>query len=164
MRADMELYLPTSIVEAIILSRLGIPPGCHALDIEAVGLITGQLDRLPSRGEYKKVICCDTCALLPEITTICIKWLNSLYPAPPAALGLFCVVALICWWLGIRYIRRSVPYESRTSRKTIRLLRAKIAGTSQVFGVVKLAPCLGMVELHIWAVSATNGHFGKLPS
>ena len=50
------------------------------------------------------------CALLPVITTICAKWLNSLYSAPYAVLGLFCVVALICWWLGIRYIRRSAPY------------------------------------------------------
>ena len=59
MRADTELYPPASIVGAIVLSRLGIPPGCHALDIKAVGLVTGQLDRLPSRGEYRKVICCD---------------------------------------------------------------------------------------------------------
>ena len=44
---------------AIVLSKLGIPPGRHALDIIAVGLVTGLLDRLPSRGEYKKVICCD---------------------------------------------------------------------------------------------------------
>ena len=44
---------------AIVLSRLGVPPGRHALDIEAVGLVTGQLDRLPSRGECKKVIRCD---------------------------------------------------------------------------------------------------------
>ena len=48
---------------AIVLSKLGIPPGCHALDIIAVGLVTGLLDRLPSRGEYKKVIRCDTCVL-----------------------------------------------------------------------------------------------------
>ena len=46
---------------AIVLSKLGIPPGRHALDIIAVGLVTGLLDRLPSQGEYKKVICCDTC-------------------------------------------------------------------------------------------------------
>ena len=46
---------------AIVLSRLGIPPGRHALDIEAVGLVIGQLDWLPSRGECKKVIHCDTC-------------------------------------------------------------------------------------------------------
>ena len=44
---------------AIVLSKLGVPPGCHTLDIIAVGLVTGLLDRLPSRGEYKKVICCD---------------------------------------------------------------------------------------------------------
>ena len=44
---------------AIILSKLDILQGCHALDIIAVGLVTGLLDRLPSRGEYKKVICCD---------------------------------------------------------------------------------------------------------
>ena len=61
MRADTEPYPPASVVGAIILPRLGIPPGCHALDIEAVGLVTGQLDRLPSRGEYRKVIRCDTC-------------------------------------------------------------------------------------------------------
>ena len=45
---------------AIVLSRLGIPPGRHALDIEAVGLVTSLLDRLLSRGEYEKVIRCDT--------------------------------------------------------------------------------------------------------
>ena len=32
----------------IVLSKLGIPPGCHTLDIIAVGLVTGLLDRLPS--------------------------------------------------------------------------------------------------------------------
>ena len=41
---------------AIVLSKLDVPQGCHALDIIAVGLVTGLLDRLPSRGEYKKVI------------------------------------------------------------------------------------------------------------
>ena len=59
MRADTKPYPPTSVVGAIVLSRLDVLPGCHALDIEAVGLVTGQLDRLPSRGEYKKVIHCD---------------------------------------------------------------------------------------------------------
>ena len=59
MRADTEPYPPASIVGAIVLSRLGIPPGHHALDIGAVGLVTSQLDRLPSRGKYKKVIRCD---------------------------------------------------------------------------------------------------------
>ena len=49
---------------AIVISRLGVPPGRHALDIEPVGLATGQLDRLPSRDEYKKVIRCDTCSLM----------------------------------------------------------------------------------------------------
>ena len=44
---------------AIVLSKLDVPPGRHALDIIAVGLVTGLLDRLPSRGEYKKVIHCD---------------------------------------------------------------------------------------------------------
>ena len=44
---------------AIILSKLDVPQGCHALDIIAVGLATGLLGRLPSRGEYKKVIRCD---------------------------------------------------------------------------------------------------------
>ena len=52
-------YPPASVVGAIVISRLGVPSGRHALDIEAVGLVTGQLDRLPSRDEYKKVICCD---------------------------------------------------------------------------------------------------------
>ena len=46
---------------AIILSKLDVLLGRHALDIKAVGLVTGLLDRLPSRGEYKKVIRCDTC-------------------------------------------------------------------------------------------------------
>ena len=59
MRADTEPYPPASVVGAIVLSRLGVPLGHHALDIKAVGLVTGQLDRLPSRGEYRKVICCD---------------------------------------------------------------------------------------------------------
>ena len=45
---------------AIVLSKLDVPQGRHALDIIAVGLVTGLLDRLPSRGEYKKVIRCDT--------------------------------------------------------------------------------------------------------
>ena len=44
---------------AIVLSKLDIPQGHHALDIIAVSLVTGLLDRLPSRGEYKKVIRCD---------------------------------------------------------------------------------------------------------
>ena len=44
---------------AIILSKLDVLPGRHALDIIAVGLVTGLLDRLPSRGKYKKVIHCD---------------------------------------------------------------------------------------------------------
>ena len=46
---------------AIVLSKLDVPQGRHALDIIAVGLVTGLLDRLPSRGEYKKVIRCDIC-------------------------------------------------------------------------------------------------------
>ena len=33
---------------AIVLSKLGVPPGRHALDVIAVGLVTGLLDRLPS--------------------------------------------------------------------------------------------------------------------
>ena len=44
---------------AIILSKLDVPLGRHALDIIAVGLVTGLLDWLPSRGEYEKVIHCD---------------------------------------------------------------------------------------------------------
>ena len=62
MRADTEPYPPASVVGAIVPSRLGVPPGRHALDIEAVGLVTGQLDRLPNRGEYRKVIRCDICS------------------------------------------------------------------------------------------------------
>ena len=60
MRVGMKPYPPTSVVGTIIISRLGIPPGHHALHVEAVGLVTGQLDRLPSRVGYKKVIRCDT--------------------------------------------------------------------------------------------------------
>ena len=59
MRTDMKPYPPASIVGAIILSKLDIPQGRHALDIIAVSLVTSLLDRLPSRGEYKKVIRCD---------------------------------------------------------------------------------------------------------
>ena len=44
---------------AIILSKLGILLGRHALDIIAVGLVTSLLDQLPSQGKFKKVICCD---------------------------------------------------------------------------------------------------------
>ena len=44
---------------ATALSKLDVPQGCHTLDSIAVGLVTGLLDRLPSQGEYKKVICCD---------------------------------------------------------------------------------------------------------
>ena len=36
MRAVTKPYPPTSVVGAIILSRLGILPGRHALDIKAV--------------------------------------------------------------------------------------------------------------------------------
>ena len=38
MRADTKPYPPASVVGAIVLSRLGVPLGHHALDIEAVGL------------------------------------------------------------------------------------------------------------------------------
>ena len=48
---------------AIVLSKLDILQGRHALDIIAVGLVTGLLDRLLSQGEYEKVIRCDTCNL-----------------------------------------------------------------------------------------------------
>ena len=44
---------------AIVLSKLDIPQGHHTLDIIAVSLVTGLLDRLLSRGEYEKVIRCD---------------------------------------------------------------------------------------------------------
>ena len=60
MHAGTKPYPPASVVGTIVISRLGIPPGHHALHVEAVGLVTGQLDRLPSRVEYKKVIRCDT--------------------------------------------------------------------------------------------------------
>ena len=45
-----------------------------------------------------------------------------------------------------------MPYESRTSRKAIRLLSAKLqtAGASQVFGEVMPAPYLASVKLCIW--------------
>ena len=59
MRAGMKLYPPASVVGTIVISRLGILPGCHALHVEAVGLVNSQLDWLPSRVEYKKVIRCD---------------------------------------------------------------------------------------------------------
>ena len=49
----------------IILSKLDVPQGRHALDIIAVGLVTGLLDWLLSRGEYEKVIRCDICIPLP---------------------------------------------------------------------------------------------------
>ena len=76
MRANTELYPPASVVGAIVLSRLGVPPGCHALDIEAVGLVTGQLDRLSSRGEYRKVIRCDIC---PVSISFCIEDVHFLF-------------------------------------------------------------------------------------
>ena len=53
---------------AIVLSKLGVPPGCHALDIIVVGLVTSLLDWLPSRGEYRKVIRCDTCTIQVDTT------------------------------------------------------------------------------------------------
>ena len=59
MRAVTKPYPPASIVGAIVLSKLGILPGCHALDIKAVGLVTNQLGRLLSRGKHEKVIHCD---------------------------------------------------------------------------------------------------------
>ena len=43
----------------IILSKLDVPPGRHALDIIPVSLVTSLLDQLLSQGEYKKVIRCD---------------------------------------------------------------------------------------------------------
>ena len=81
MRAVTEPYPPASVVGTIVISRLGIPPGRHALHVEAVGLVTGQLDRLPSRVEYKKVICCDTCfkrisvsyTIFSQVTRICMS-------------------------------------------------------------------------------------------
>ena len=74
------------------------------------------------------------CAPLPLITIICTKWLNSLCWAPTAVLGLLCEVPLICLWLSARYMRRSMPFESRTSRKTIWLLSAKIANSRNFSG------------------------------
>ena len=59
MRVGTKSYPPASVVGAIVISRLGDLPDCHALHVEAVGLVTGQLDRLPSRVGYKKVIHCD---------------------------------------------------------------------------------------------------------
>ena len=43
-------------------------------------------------------------------------------------------LALICWCLGIMYIRRRVAYKIRTSRKIIRLLSAKIANNRNFSG------------------------------
>ena len=60
MRAGTKPYPPASVVGTIVISRLGIPPGRHALHVEAVGLVTSRLDQLPSRVGYKKVICVDT--------------------------------------------------------------------------------------------------------
>ena len=59
MHAGTKPYPPASVVGTIVISRLGVPPGCHALHVESVGLVNGQLDRLPSRVEYIKVIRCD---------------------------------------------------------------------------------------------------------
>ena len=59
MHTDTKSYPPTPVMGAIVLSKLDIPQGRHALDSIAVSLVTGLLDRLPSRGEYRKVICCD---------------------------------------------------------------------------------------------------------
>ena len=86
MCADTKPYPPASVVGAIVLSRLGIPPGRHALDIEAVGLVTGQLDRLPSRGEYKKVIRCDTCSCksVPE-TAVSHWYIGTIYESSSGA-------------------------------------------------------------------------------
>ena len=59
MSAGTKPYPPASIVGTIIISRLGVLPGRHALHVKAVGLVTDQLDWLPSRVGYKKVIHCD---------------------------------------------------------------------------------------------------------
>ena len=63
----------------IILSKSDVPQGRHALDIIAVSLVTSLLDRLPSRGEYKRVIRCDTCltsnsTAFPHPTVFCCQW------------------------------------------------------------------------------------------
>ena len=60
MHVGTKPYPPASVVGSTVMSRLGDLPGRHALHVEAVGLVTGQLDRLPSRVGYKKVIRCDT--------------------------------------------------------------------------------------------------------
>ena len=60
MCAGTKPYPPTSVVGQSSYPSLDVPQGRHALDIIAVGLVTGLLDRLLSRGEYEKVICCDT--------------------------------------------------------------------------------------------------------
>ena len=54
MHADMKLYPPAPVVGATALSKLGMPQGHHALDSIAVSLVTGLLDRLPSRGRVQK--------------------------------------------------------------------------------------------------------------
>ena len=60
MCAGTKPYPRTSVVGTIIILRLGVLPGRHALHVKAVSLVNGQLDRLPSRVKYKKVIHCDT--------------------------------------------------------------------------------------------------------
>ena len=67
MRVSTKPYAPASVVGAIVISRLGDPPGRHALHVGSVGLVTGQLDRLPSRVGCKRVIRCDTCTTLLNV-------------------------------------------------------------------------------------------------
>ena len=59
MRVDMKSYPPAPVVGAIVPSKLDVSQDHHALDSITVSLVTGLLDQLPSRCEYKKVICCD---------------------------------------------------------------------------------------------------------
>ena len=59
MHAGMKPYPPASVVEVTDISKLGDPPGRHASYVGSVGLVTGLLDRLPSRVGCKRVIRCD---------------------------------------------------------------------------------------------------------
>ena len=54
MHADTKPYPPASVVGAIVLSKLDVPQGRHALDIIAVGLVTGLLDRYSAEASTKR--------------------------------------------------------------------------------------------------------------
>ena len=92
------------------------------------------------------------CVLPPEITTNCAKWLNSVYPAPLTVLRLFYVVALICQWLGIRYIRRSMPYKvgPPKNHQAAKCHQSNQQELLRYLEELYPALCLESVKLHIW--------------